>query len=48
MLTFRSFTTQTELLKLLINRFNIEAPPGNATTEEKAAFENVVRVVRLR
>ena len=47
MLTFRSFTSGAELLDLLIQRYNIEAPEGS-TTEEMASFESVKKVVRLR
>lgn len=45
MLTFRSFTTPMELLKLLIARYNLPPPPGT----DIATFEQqVLKVVRLR
>ena len=47
MLTFRSFTTPSELLELLINRYHIQ-PPGEATAEERSEFDKVQNVVRLR
>lgn len=47
MLTFRSFTTPSELLQLLIKRYNI-TPPSNATKEEIEGFDSVQKVVRLR
>jgi len=45
MLTFRSFTTPTELLQLLINRFNLQPPTG---TDKKTFETGVLKVVRLR
>ena len=48
MLTFRSFTTPHELLDLLIQRYNLEPPPG-ASEEEITNFSNqILKVVRLR
>ena len=47
MLTFRSFTTPSELLQLLINRYHIQ-PPSEASAEEKSEFDKVQNVVRLR
>lgn len=45
MLTFRSFTTPMELLKLLIARYNLTPTTGT----DKATFESqVLKVVRLR
>eukprot|EP01095_Lingulamoeba_sp_RSL-Kostka_P006704 TRINITY_DN2113_c0_g2_i2.p1 TRINITY_DN2113_c0_g2~~TRINITY_DN2113_c0_g2_i2.p1 ORF type:complete len:153 (-),score=70.55 TRINITY_DN2113_c0_g2_i2:29-487(-) len=45
MLTFRSFTTSSDLLDMLEARFNLEAPEGE---DEEEFNQRIRRVVRLR
>eukprot|EP01112_Ceratiomyxa_fruticulosa_P003017 TRINITY_DN13423_c0_g1_i2.p1 TRINITY_DN13423_c0_g1~~TRINITY_DN13423_c0_g1_i2.p1 ORF type:complete len:698 (+),score=159.41 TRINITY_DN13423_c0_g1_i2:79-2172(+) len=48
LLTYRSFTTPTELLNLLIARYNIQAPPTATSEKDLARFDLKKKIIQLR